>query len=395
MKKIQFILLLALLAAFPPLATDMYLPAIPFLQSLWTVPLSIINLTLVLFFVVYCASLLIYGPLSDRFGRRPPLMAGILCFVAGSFLCALAKGVTMLIVARVIQAFGAASASAISMAMTKDRLEGKEREQAMGYVAVIMAIAPMVSPMIGSEILKIASWPFIFIAQGCIGMVALVGVFFFKESHPNPSAVSVMGLVRAYGRVMRNRRFMSMVGCSSLVGLPSFAFIGASSTIYMVTYHLSAQEFSLFFGGNALCFMAGAMVCSRLGAKVSSARLVQIGFGGICLGGALMMLNLFTGPWALALPMGGTSFFMGLSRPPANHLALEQVSRDVGVASSILIFSYFIIGALGMALVSFEGGSTLSFIGGISAVIGLVLFFWWGRLKGYAGLDKSVSYEVS
>ena len=114
---IRFILLLAILTAFPPLSTDMYLPAIPFLQSHWNQPLAVINLTLVLFFVVYCISLLIYGPLSDRFGRRPPLIVGIIIFIAGSLLCAAANGVEMLILARIIQAAGAASASAISMAI--------------------------------------------------------------------------------------------------------------------------------------------------------------------------------------------------------------------------------------------------------------------------------------
>ena len=119
---IDLILLLALLSAFPPLSTDMYLPAIPFLQSQWQLPLAIVNLTLVLFFVTYCVFLLIYGPLSDRFGRRPPLLAGIIIFIISSFFCASATGIKMLIGARILQAAGAAAASTIAMAIAKDRL---------------------------------------------------------------------------------------------------------------------------------------------------------------------------------------------------------------------------------------------------------------------------------
>ncbi|MFA6010237.1 MAG: MFS transporter, partial [Desulfobacteraceae bacterium] len=150
---IRLILLLSLLASFPPLATDMYLPAIPYLTELWHLPLSVVNLTLVLFFVTYCVFLLIYGPLSDRFGRRPPLLMGIVIYIGASFLCAMANSVEMLIAARILQAAGAAAASSICLAIAKDRLPAKQRQVVLGYIAVIMALAPMISPMIGSLIM--------------------------------------------------------------------------------------------------------------------------------------------------------------------------------------------------------------------------------------------------
>ena len=378
---IRFIMLLAVLAAFPPLSTDMYLPAIPLLQTLWNQPLAIINLTLILFFAVYCICLLIYGPLSDRFGRRPPLITGILIFMVGSFLCAASTGIEMLIAARIVQAAGAASASAISMAMTKDRLEARERERVMGYVSVIMALAPMVAPLIGSLMITHFTWPWIFVTQGMMGAVALIGVIFTPESHPDPEEVPVKELVKSYGRILANGRFMAVVACTSLVGLPFFGFIAASSSIYISQYHLSENAFALFFGANALFFMAGAMVCVRLGPRMGSVAMMSLGFAGLTAGGVAMALSIFTGPWALAVPMGLITFCLGISRPPANNLALEQVQEDAGAASSLLVFIYFMLGAGAMAAVSLDWENKVLFLGILAVVTGSAASVLWLFIK--------------
>jgi DHA1 family bicyclomycin/chloramphenicol resistance-like MFS transporter len=149
MSKARIFLLLVLLTAFPPLATDMYLPAIPMLQERWEQPLMVINLTLVVFFLSYCVFLLIYGPLSDRFGRRPPLLGGIGLFVMASVLCSFADSALTLIVARVFQAAGAASATSLALAITKDIYTNNERIRILAWMGVIMPLAPAVAPILG------------------------------------------------------------------------------------------------------------------------------------------------------------------------------------------------------------------------------------------------------
>ncbi|MGE4292542.1 MAG: MFS transporter, partial [Desulfovibrio sp.] len=131
------LLLLALLAAFPALSTDMYLPAIPRLERIWGISLSLANLSLVAFFASFSLFLLVHGPLSDRFGRRPVLLWGILLFIAGSLACALAPSIGALITARIVQAAGAAAASSLSLALSKDLYSGLDRQRILAYLAVI------------------------------------------------------------------------------------------------------------------------------------------------------------------------------------------------------------------------------------------------------------------
>ena len=172
----KWVLLLSLLTAFPPMSTDMYLPAIPSLVQEWRQPLSVINLTLVCFFVTYSGFLLIYGPLSDRFGRRRPLMIGIVVYVLSSLLCALSQNAGSLIVFRMFQAAGSAAASALSMAICKDVFGDRQREKVLAYIAVIMSLAPMLAPIMGGWVLALLSWQWIFITLGTVGILSLIHI---------------------------------------------------------------------------------------------------------------------------------------------------------------------------------------------------------------------------
>ncbi|AGF77295.1 drug resistance transporter, Bcr/CflA subfamily [Desulfocapsa sulfexigens DSM 10523] len=379
----RFILLLALLTAFPPLATDMYLAATPHLQKIWQQPLSIINLTLTLFFVTYCISLLFYGPLSDRLGRKPPLIAGLLLFVAASFLCALAQNIWMLVAARIVQAMGAGAASAISLAMARDRLEIGTREKVLSQISVIMALAPMVAPLTGSLIMKYLSWPWIFVSQGGMGMVALAGVLLTPETHTAQEGTSVAALLRSYGRVLSNYRLVGLVFCNAVTSLPLFSFIAASSSIYINRFQMEESLFGLFFGANALCFMSGSMICMRFGKKIGTFRMITAGYGGIGVGGLWMLATPANGCWQLALPMGLITLSLGLSRPPSNNLVLEQVTTDAGTASATMVFSYFIFGAMAMAIASLGWEDKIAFIGWLACGSGLVSFSLWIFLRKY------------
>ena len=381
-------LLLALLAAFPPLSTDMYLPAIPLLQKNWQQPLSIINLTLVGFFVSYCFFLLIYGPISDRFGRRPPLLAGIAIFIFASLLCALSDNIISLIAFRLLQAAGAAAASALALAISKDVYNGFERERILAYIGVIMSLAPMLAPIFGGWIMAWLSWQWVFVIQAIIGAVAWIGVFQMPEPLKALSATTALQTAGIYFQLLRNRRYVGFSLMMSLVVLPHFAFIAGSADIYITRFGLSEQVFGYFFALNAASIMAGSFACTRfLGLRTRG--LLTAGFAGILIGGLVMFTRLLPGPWGLALPMAVISFSFGLSRPPSNNLVLEQVDRHAGAASSLLIFIYFMLGAFSMWLISLDWADKIRFIGLMGTAVGGIVMCIW------LALPKSVSEKRS
>lgn len=384
------LLLLALLSAFPPLSTDMYLPAIPLLQKAWHQPLTMVNLTLVGFFVGYCVFLLFYGPLSDRFGRRPPLLIGIGIFIIASLLCALSNNVVSLIVFRVLQAAGAASASVLALAICKDVYEGYERARILAHIGVIMALAPMLAPVFGGWVLTWFSWRWIFVIQAVIAAIAWIGVFRMPETLKTAVATGVFQTAGIYLQLLRNRRYLGYALMMSLVVLPHFAFIGGSADIYITRLGLSEQVFGYYFALNAAAIMAGSFACTRLLRRFSSSALLTAGFTGILIGGLGMLVRWLPGPWGLALPMVVISFSFGLSRPPSNNLVLEQVDQHAGSASSLLIFIYFMLGAFSMWLIALNWTDKIRTIGVLGTAAGGIILCLWLILPKIAAVKGSI-----
>lgn len=380
MNKARIFPLLVLLAAFPPLATDMYLPAIPTLQQRWDQPLMVINFTLIGFFFSYCVFLLMYGPLSDRFGRRPPLLGGIALFIVASVLCALADNVTVLIIARILQAAGAAASTSLSMAMTKDIYTNNERVRILAWMGVIMPLAPAVAPILGGWILMWLSWRWIFMLQALIGVIAWAGVYRIGETIGEKANTGAWETVKIYLELFRNRRYMAYSLMVSLVVLPHFAFIGGSADIYITHLGISEQHFGYYFAINAVAFMGGSLLCTRLLHRMGSGAVMTLGFVGILAGGLLMLSSCFPGPWALALPMSVVTFSIGLSRPPSNNLVLEQVDKYAGSASSLLIFIFFTLGACSMWFISLAWNDKIQVIALLAVVVGGIILGAWAVL---------------
>ena len=373
--------LLVLLTAFPALSTDMYLPAMPTLQQIWHQPVAVVNLTLIGFFVTFCFALLVYGPVSDRFGRRPPLLTGVTLYITACLACAAAPDVAWLIVARVLQAAGAAAAAALALAITKDVYDGRQRARIIAHIAVILALAPMLAPIIGSWLLAWASWRWIFVIQGFMGAVALYGVWRMPETLPVVVASGAREVAAGYRRLFKNRRFMSITLTMSLLALPFFAFIAGSADMYINGFGLTARQFGYFFGFNATGIMFGPMLFSRLSHRVPAERLMSAGFAGVGIGGLFMVLGPGGGPWHLALCNWAMVFSFGLCRPPTNNLALEQVHRDAGSASSLLVFTYMLVGAGGMGLISLDWADKVRFLGVLGTMAGTLNLLFWLRFK--------------
>lgn len=379
------IALLALLAAFPALSTDMYLAAIPILVDLWQQPLATVNLTLVFFFVTYCAFLLLYGPLSDRYGRKPPLLVGLILYIGASLLCAGAQSVEQMIVARIIQGAGAASASSIAFAICKDLFENRLRQRIFLQLGVIIAASPMVAPLIGGFVIESLSWRWVFVFQTLLAVVAAAGVLFLEESLQERSRERVSKMFQGYTRLAGNHRYFLLVITLSCIGVPFFAFIAISSDIIIGTLGFSERQYGYFYGANASAFLFAPLVFSRAVRRFHLRNLLPISFLGVLLSSLPMITALIPQPYRLALPMWLVTFFFGFGRPPGNNLILEQVEQDVGSASSLMVFVFFMTGALSMWFISLgwkDPVLVLGLLGIASATFTLTAWLALNRMLG-------------
>lgn len=381
MQKKLYVFFLGLIAATPPLATDMYLPAIPRIAVQWHADQSTVNLSLVLWFVAYSFTLLVWGSLSDRYGRRPILLTGLTTFVIASGLCAVSQDVLQLIIARILQGVGAAGASSMVMAIARDYFEGKERQKILAWIGIILGLAPMIAPSIGAAVLKYANWRFIFVTQAILACASLaLTLAIYRETALALDKEGVSSIFKRYGRLSRNMKYVLANGTTGLLSAPFLGFVAFSSAAYIVHFGMSEQRFALLFGANAICAITGSAACSWLIKHCNEYRLLTACFLG-CLTGGLLLL--FTGGsiWVLfTVGMGLYSLFFGMSRPLINHLVLEQVDRDIGAAASGIVCYQFIAGACGMALATYAWGQPFLVFGILASACPLIILGVWPLL---------------
>lgn len=372
-----YIVFLAMIAAVPAMATDMYLAAMPTIASQWQVPESRVGLSLVLWFVAFSLFLLVCGPLSDRHGRRPVLLAGLTLFVLATFACALAQDVWQLIGFRILQGIGAAGPSSMALAICRDRYDGLRRKRALAYIGIILTVVPAVAPTLGAWLLAWFNWRFIFLTQGMLGIVALLVALRYRETAAERVAANLLGLLGRYRRVIENRRYLLTNMAMGLILGPFYGFIAFSSIVYIQIFNLPERAFGLLFGINALMSMAGAFTCTRVIRYFSDSVLLSVCLVGCTLaGGGILM----AGHWhylAFAGFMCAITFFCGMSRPLSNHLILQQVDRDIGSASSFIVFYQFMVGAACMRIVTTDWSDPI-FVFGLVALLlpASVLAIW-------------------
>jgi DHA1 family bicyclomycin/chloramphenicol resistance-like MFS transporter len=375
------IALLALLAAFPPLSTDMYLAAIPLLVDLWQQPLAVVNLTLIGFFVTYCGFLLIYGPLSDRYGRRPPLLIGLVIFIIASLLCAVADNVQHIIFARILQGAGAASASSIAFAICKDLFDGNLRQRIFLQLGVIVAAAPMIAPIIGGWIIESFSWRWVFVLQAVLGMTAATGVWLMNESLRELSSEKLNRVFAGYMRLVRNVQFFTLTLALAVIGIPFFAFIAVSSDIYINSLGYTEREYGYIFACNASAFMIAPLVFSRFVRRFKLTNLLSISYLGVLIASVPMIFSSIPQPFRLALPMWFLTFFFAFGRPPGNNLIIEQVEKDVGSASSLMVFMFFLTGAGSMWFISLDWQDAVLVLGLLGIGSASITLLSWLAIK--------------
>ena len=378
------IALIAVLSAFVPLSTDLYLPALPGMSDFFHVSVDITNLTLILFFIFFSLGMLFWGPLSDKYGRRPVLLIGLALYIAASAACAVSWDIWHLIFFRILQAIGGSAASAVATAMVKDVYGGRKRESVLALVQSMVVISPAVAPVLGAFMLPYSSWRGLFWVLCLIGIISMAGSLLLKETIPSRYTGTMTQSVRRLGTVLKNPGFTSLLIVFSLVSTASLAFIADSSYIYEDGFGLSQQWFSYYFAFNAIGLIAGPFLYLRLSHTFSRKSIITACFTFLIIGGALVCIFGSLGPFLFALALFPASLMSSCVRSPGAHLMLEQQKEDTGSASALMGCFGLLFGSAGMILATLGGSHLVLIVGVINVAVGLVCLSGWlliGRLK--------------
>lgn len=324
---------LILIGAFPPLSTDLYLPALPQLADHLQTSQTQVNHTLSWFFVVYASGLLFWGPLSEKYGRKKILSIGVFIYVFASILCALSQNILQLTASRILQAFGGSSATVVSMAIIKDMFFGRQRERIMAIMMSLVTIAPIVAPVVGAVLLDYASWRACFIVLAVIGIIVLVLTSLFEETLEERYEGSILS---SWGRllvVLKNTGFTYLLLTFSTLPMALMAFLAASPFIYISGFGLSEKTFSYFLAFNALVGMIGPMLYMKLSVYYEPRTLVTAGFAAMVISG-IGVINLGSvSPWSFAFFVSIATTSIVFMRVPGANFMLEQQEKDTGSAS--------------------------------------------------------------
>jgi DHA1 family bicyclomycin/chloramphenicol resistance-like MFS transporter len=383
-----FILLLGLLSATAPLAIDMYLPAIPTIA--WDMGVSIgqIQQTLTVFMLGFAGCQLVYGPLSDRFGRRPILLFGTLLFLISSLLCITAQSVEQLYWLRLLQALGGGATSVVVMAVVRDLYQGEEAARMMSLVIISMTVAPLLAPLVGGQLLEWFGWRSIFLALGLVGLVLVLMVWLrMPETHPASGRQSrtLPEMIKQYGAILCHRQALSYLLCSSFSFAGMFAFISGSPFVYIDYFDVSPQHYGLLFGSNILLMVLCNWVNSRWVERVGLEWMILHATWVLMLAGVALLCVVLSGLGGLWGIFPLLVIYVGvLGLIGANTAAgfVSPFGQSAGSASALLGAVRFLFGALASAVVAWlHDGTPLPMAMVIAAcgVLAFICYRWLGR----------------
>jgi len=380
--------LLALLTALGPLAVDMYVPSFPEIGRLLAASPATVQLTLSLYMVSYATGQVIYGPLSDRYGRTPVLRAALMIYCVGAIGCALAPNIELLLAARMTQALGASGAVVLARAIVRDLYSGARAGRELSLMGAIMSLAPVGAPMIGGVLQTAFGWRSHFVLQIAFGLIAAFLVWrklpeTLRQRIEGP--FSLRAMIDGYRVIARNRAVLAYVGMMAVGFAGVFAWISGSSFVLQEIYGLTALAYGLAFAAASGGYLLGNAIATRIVTRIGIDRTIGIGSCALALGGLGAVAAVLLGG-ASAVPLtAAMALFavgMGLTQPQTIAGAMMPFPERAGTASSLLGVTQMLFAAATGAIVGHALGASAWPVAVPLALSGVATLALWAVSRG-------------
>lgn len=364
--------ILSLLMAFGAISTDVYIPAMPTIAASLNASPGAIEYTISGYLVGFSLGQLFWGPISDRRGRRGPVAIGLLFFILGSVGCALSTSAAMMIAWRIVQAFGACAGVVLARAMVRDLYAGDRAAQMLSTLITVMAIAPLIGPIVGAKILELSSWQTIFWMLVGVGVFTLAALKALPETLP-PDRVNRKPLSHAlaqYAELIKHPRFMIYAAIGAFYYAGTFAYIAGTPFAYINYYEVSPQHYGLLFAVGIAGIMITNMMNVRLVPIFGINRLLTIGTTLAVIAGVTTAIDAetsFGGLWGLVLPLFVFIGATGLVIANSIAGALNTFPEHAGAASALVGTVQYGAGVLGSGLVGMFADGTPGPMGAVIA----------------------------
>jgi DHA1 family bicyclomycin/chloramphenicol resistance-like MFS transporter len=382
-------LVLGLLSAIGPFAIDMYLPALPSIGQNLGASVGAVQASLMAFFISLGIGQIIYGPISDMVGRKPPLYFGLLLFAVASVGCALAPDIQTLVVLRFIQGLGASAGMVVPRAVARDLHTGHDAARLMSLLMLVFSVSPILAPLAGSLLIESLGWRSVFWAvtvAGVLGLVLLATSL--PETRPPEQRVdsSVGSALAAYSVLLRDRHFMGLVFIGAFGISSFFVYLANSSFVLIDHYGFTPREYSIAFAANAASFIGVSQLTGRLSGRFGLVPVVKVAVTGyaVVMAGLLVLNLLGMDQLVVMLPLMFIGYgFLGLVVPITAVLALDDHGTIAGTASALMGTLHLVTGALMMALVGlFVDGSARPMVVGVAGCALVAFVMTRGTLRG-------------